>query len=72
MSQPNDYEMGRRSTSTPSISGRSTLANSMPPTEFVQIKIRDQARDGLENIEQTLKRGLEARQVGRRLNEFEK
>lgn len=41
----------------------------MPPTEFVQIKVRDQAREGLENVEQTLKRGLEARQVGIRLNE---
>ena len=41
----------------------------MPQTVKVQIQVRDQAREDLENVEQTLKRGLEARQVGRHLNE---
>lgn len=44
----------------------------MPPTEKVQIQVYDQASESLENVEKTLKRGLEARQVGRLLADCEK
>ena len=49
------------------ISDGSTLSTPIPATEKVQIQVRDQADESLENIEKTLKRGLEARQVGVRL-----
>ena len=70
MYQPNEYEMDPRSLSGRSmISDGSTLSTSMPATEKVQIQVRDQADESLENIEKTLKRGLEARQVGVRLTD---
>jgi len=64
MDQPYNLEMHPRSPSIQSQSEKSTFAHPMLSTQTVRIRVHDQAREDLENIDQTLKRGLEARQVG--------
>ena len=64
MHQPDDDETGRRSSSARLPTERPTISDPVPPTEKVQIYVNEQARESLEDIERTLKRGLEARQVG--------
>jgi len=67
MYQPYDYEMDRRPSSTRSLADKSTFSHLAVPTEIVQIQVRGQESEDLADIEQTLKRGLEARQVSMRL-----
>jgi hypothetical protein len=69
MSQPQDFEMGSRSSSTYSRTDRS---KSVSPTEKVHVQVGDQAIEELADVEQTLKRGLEARQVSVRLAHYVK
>ena len=67
MPQPDEFEMGRRSPSTRSPTERSTHHYTIHPTETVHIQVNPHANKSFEDVEKTLKRGLEARQVSVRL-----
>ena len=75
MSQPGEYEMTShlpltrsRTERSTSPTERSTVSHLVTPTtEKVWIQVTEQANESVENVEQTLKRGLEARQVSVRL-----
>ena len=75
MSQPQPYEHHElgprlpitRSRSESPTEERSTTSHSAVPTERVQIKVTGYKNESLDNVEKTLKRGLEARQVSLRL-----
>jgi len=64
MQQPDEYETTRRLSSKRPLS---MAFNRVPTTERVQIQITQPATRGTADIEKTLKRGLEARQVSTRL-----
>jgi len=67
MYQPDEHEMARRPSSTRSPSDRSTDSNRVPANEKVLVQIPELPSESAADIEKTLKRGLEARQVSVRL-----